>query len=184
MLKPEKLEEYKKKYGRVYMIESEDGKVAYIADPYRSLTIAAALMEAIEESTYAYIQVILSDCWIDGDEELRTQEEYGNDLAEQIDEITEIPEYEVKPYKGNFIIKSHGQEIAVRPATRQDIINARKRNRRNKAMLTQKNLLRALAMDGNRVDELLNLEYARPAIGILLGINEVKAKKHTTVKKL
>ncbi len=181
MVTQEQINEWKARHGKIYRLIAED-KVAYIFDPLTSLAVMKKAFTAIQVSTILYVQSVLADCWLGGDEELKTDEAYGNALSDNIDELTKLPKHQIEEMDGRFLLKSEGAEILVRPALRKDILLAEKKNKAKEPFETAIHLLKLIAEDKKEVDNIsLN---TRAFIGILTAVDEVKVKKAVVVEEL
>lgn len=89
----EQIAAWKKKHGKVYKVESE-GKIGYLHRPTRQIISAAAVFgngDALKSK-----EVFIENCWLGGDEELKTDDKYFLALAGQVDEMIEIAQMELK----------------------------------------------------------------------------------------
>ncbi|TAE60981.1 MAG: hypothetical protein EAY68_10045, partial [Bacteroidetes bacterium] len=73
-LTPEQIAEWKAAYGTFYKLTAETGEVCYIKDPVSSLKIMSAAMKSLNVSSIAFVQTILNNCFIGGDESIKTNE--------------------------------------------------------------------------------------------------------------
>lgn len=89
----QKISQWKKKYGEVFEIIVEDKK-AYIHRPDR-VTLKAAFTLATSDPL-GFAEVILENCWIEGDEEIKTNDAYFLGVVGQIQTIVETKEAELK----------------------------------------------------------------------------------------
>lgn len=89
----EQIQEWKAKYGVVFEISVED-KVCYLHKPSRKTMGYAAM--ASKDNPLRFNEVILNDCWIAGDEDLRTDDELFMSVSGRIGEIVEIKQAELK----------------------------------------------------------------------------------------
>ena len=91
MYKPTKAEinEFKKKHGRIFKITAGD-KCCLVKTPNRS-TIARASIVG-EKNPVKFNETILKDCFIAGDEELKTDDSYFLGASKQIKGIIDIKE--------------------------------------------------------------------------------------------
>ncbi len=82
----EQIAEWKKKHGDVFAFETEDGKYAcYLRRPNRQVVEMASMQTGFKVS-----EVILDNCWLGGDNELRTVDRYFIGLQRQIGEIIDV----------------------------------------------------------------------------------------------
>ena len=68
-----KIAAWKKKHGDVFAYEV-DGKTCYLHRPGRDVIAAASVVG--KEDPFKFAEIILSNCWLGGDEELRDDDRY------------------------------------------------------------------------------------------------------------
>lgn len=90
---PEQIAEWKEKYGSVYEIEV-DGKKCYLHKPSRKTLSAATI--AAQRDPLKYNEVVLNNCWIAGDAEIKTDDALYLGVSGQLSEIVEIKEASLK----------------------------------------------------------------------------------------
>lgn len=100
----EKVAGWKKLYGDVFEIkvgtkkedteELEDIKVAYLKRPSRKALGAAAVLG--KNDPMKYNEVLLNNCWIEGDEEIKTDDALFLGASAQLAELIEIKEASLK----------------------------------------------------------------------------------------
>ena len=83
----EQIEGYKKKYGRVFKIEC-DNKTALLRTPNRKQL--AYVAQATQSNALKGNEVLLNECWIDGDEELRSDDACFLGISAQLSKLIEI----------------------------------------------------------------------------------------------
>lgn len=89
----QKIKEWKAKYGQIFAYEA-DGKKCYLRKPDRKVLSAAAVMG--KEDPMKYNEVILNNCWLDGDEEIKTDDGYFLGISQVLAKLIEIREGELK----------------------------------------------------------------------------------------
>lgn len=89
----QQIAEWKKQHGDVFLIEV-DGKAAYLRSPDRK-TLSAA-MTLGQKDPIKFNETIINNCWLGGDEEIRTDDSYFLAAGGQIDKIIEVREASVK----------------------------------------------------------------------------------------
>lgn len=89
----QKISEWKAKHGDVFQVEV-DGRVAYLKRPDRKVLGAAAVTG--KSDPVKYNEVILNNCWLEGDEEIRTNDAMFLGVSAQLAEIIEIKEATLK----------------------------------------------------------------------------------------
>lgn len=173
------IEEWKAKYGKVFRLTSGD-KSCYLKDPLSSLNIMRQAADAFSESAQQYTECIVKNCWLEGDNEIRT-EAFLTGLEDQVKKLAEIPECEISQKGTNFQIKVEGMKCEVRPMTRGDLIQAEQKNRAKQAFKTNINLLDLIKVSG--VDE-IKAKSTRNYITILTCLDELKEKEYVQVEEL
>lgn len=84
---------WKKKHGDIFAYEA-DGKTCYLHRPSRQAIAAASVVG--KEDAFKFAEVIVSSCWLGGDEELRTEDKYFMGLSQKVSELVEIKVGELK----------------------------------------------------------------------------------------
>lgn len=89
----EQIQEWKKKHGKVFKI-SCDGKSCYLKPPSRKTLGYASV--ASKDDPLKFNEVILRDCWLGGDEELRTDDVLFLSVSSQLANIIQTKEAELE----------------------------------------------------------------------------------------
>ena len=89
----EKIADWKKKYGEVFLVEV-DGRTAYLKKPDRKALGAAAVLGKTDPMKYN--EILLCNCWIEGDEEIKTDDSLFLGVSAQLAELIEIREASIK----------------------------------------------------------------------------------------
>lgn len=89
----EQIETLKKKHGEIFEIEVED-KVCYLKKPSRKVLSLAAT--AGQHDPMKYNEVILANCWVSGDEEIKTDDAYFLGVSGVLTELIEIKKASLK----------------------------------------------------------------------------------------
>lgn len=92
-LTQKQIEELKAKHGDVYEVEVAD-KVCYLRKPTRKVLSAAAV--AGQKDPMKYNEIILANCWLSGDEEIKTDDALFMGVAGILGELVEIKEASLK----------------------------------------------------------------------------------------
>ncbi|HHN48695.1 MAG TPA: hypothetical protein ENN08_07185 [Bacteroidales bacterium] len=92
-VRPEHIAEWKKKFGKVFHLQIED-KHCYLRKPDRN-TLAYAISIA-QTSPLEFGEVILKNCWLAGDEEIRSDDAYFLAALGKLDGLVEIKAAELK----------------------------------------------------------------------------------------
>lgn len=89
----EEIAEWKKKHGDVFHI-SVEGKEGYFKKPDRKvLGLASAYAQ---KSPLKFGETIITNCWLGGDEELISNDDYFLSVNSVVDQLVEVKEVEVK----------------------------------------------------------------------------------------
>ena len=89
----EQIQEWKRKHGSVYAIETGDS-VCYLHKPDRS-TMKAVAAVGINDPIRSN-EVLLENCWLGGDESIKTDDEKFFSVSPMLAELIEIKEAELK----------------------------------------------------------------------------------------
>lgn len=89
----EKVADWKRKYGEVFLVEVE-GHAAYLKKPDRKALGAAAVMGKTDPMKYN--EILLNNCWIEGDESIKTDDSLFLGVSAQLAELVEIKEATIK----------------------------------------------------------------------------------------
>lgn len=95
-LTEEQIADLKKQHGRLYHLELEEGKQCWLKSPSRK-TISYASKSAITDPL-KFAETVLNNCWICGDEEIKTDDTLFMSIAGKIDEIIETQQVTLKKY--------------------------------------------------------------------------------------
>ena len=87
----EQIQQYKDKYKQVYEITVEDTSCLVRKPNRKALSYVSTQKDPIRMS-----EVMLNQIWLEGDEELRTDDELFLAVVQKIDEISQVKEAEVK----------------------------------------------------------------------------------------
>jgi hypothetical protein len=87
------IDEWKAKHGSVFYVEIE-GKKAYLKKPNRTALSAAAVVGKTDPMKYN--EILLNNCWLAGDEEIKTNDDLFLGVSAKLSEIIEIKEAELK----------------------------------------------------------------------------------------
>lgn len=178
----EQIAEWKDAHKELIVLETEDGKKAILRDPIYDLNVMKAAITALRKNDYDFVDCILTNCWLGGDEEIRKDEAYQIFLVDNLKELVELPDFTVTKDDIGYLITSEGVSIGCRAATRADITKAEKRNHNNQPFATAEFILNEIA-DKNYVQDIKKL-HPKAFLGILRGVEEVKDKKILFIKKL
>jgi len=85
----EEIAEWKKKHGDIFKLQVED-KVCYLRTPDRKTMSYAASVAT--KDPLKFNEILLNNCWLGGDEEIRTQDSLFLAASSKIAEIIQIKE--------------------------------------------------------------------------------------------
>lgn len=89
---PEQIAALKKKHGDIFLYEA-DGMSCILKRPGRTVISAATMVAADgngKTDPMKFAEIILTNCWIEGDETLRDNDGYFLGLQQQINEMIEV----------------------------------------------------------------------------------------------
>lgn len=89
----EQIAEWKEKYRDIYEI-TVDGRVCYLRKPNRRELSYASM--AGKSDPMKFNEVILAQCWLGGDEEIKTEDDLFLGVSAQVAQIVEVKEAELK----------------------------------------------------------------------------------------
>lgn len=89
----QKIQEWKEKHGDVFQV-SVDGHTAYLKKPTRKTLGAAAVIGKADPMKYN--EILLANCWLEGDEAIKTDDALFLGVSAQLAEMIEIKEAEIK----------------------------------------------------------------------------------------
>lgn len=91
----EQLESWKKKYGDVFELVVDDKKAVLHKPSRKDLSFAMAGSSQAQDSV-KYVEILLKQCWIDGDMEIQTNDDYFLSAVPQLTALSETKEAEIK----------------------------------------------------------------------------------------
>jgi hypothetical protein len=87
--------EWKEKYPTgVFAYTTDDGKRAYLHAPTRKTLSAAATIG--KSDPLKYNEILLANCWLDGDEDIKTDDRYFLGISAKLAELVQIKEGELE----------------------------------------------------------------------------------------
>lgn len=90
----QQIADWKKKHGAIFMIDFEDGKIAYLRKPTRKELSYA--MTTQQSNPLGFAEIILQSCWLGGDDEVRTDDAYFFGASAKLDSLMEVKTAELK----------------------------------------------------------------------------------------
>lgn len=88
----EKIDGWKAQHGDIYLIEV-DGKQCVVRKPGRKDLSFAMLLK---DDPIKFNETLLNNLWVDGDEELKTNDDYFLAVSSQLGELLQIKEATLK----------------------------------------------------------------------------------------
>lgn len=86
------IEQWKAQHGKIFQIKVGD-KVCYLKQPSRKALSYAAV--SAQTDPLKYNEVILNDCWLAGDEEIKTNNGLFLSVSQKLNALIEIKEAEL-----------------------------------------------------------------------------------------
>lgn len=172
------IEEWKQAHGSIYELEA-NGKTAYVKDPTSDLRVMKSFVSAREDDPIKGVDVILNNCWLGGDEEIKS-EDHKMGLLDQLGQLIDIPDFDITLEKDHYLVNVEGTICKLKPAERGDLVYAEARNKSNKPFETNIFLLERIAVEG--LDEIK--KDNRKYLALILAAKEARKLKYVTVKKL
>ncbi len=89
----EQIAKWKKQHGDIFVYEADD-LACYLKRPSRQVVELASMNGA--DRPFKFAEVIIANCWLGGNEELRSEDKYFMGLSQKISELVEITTGEIK----------------------------------------------------------------------------------------
>lgn len=89
----EQIERWKAEHGEVFQVEV-DGKQAYLKKPDRKVLSYA--MARAQISPLGFAEAILENCWLAGEEAIKTDDSLFLAVSSKLDELLQVKEAELK----------------------------------------------------------------------------------------
>ncbi|GGG47033.1 hypothetical protein [Epilithonimonas arachidiradicis] len=134
----EQIQEWKDKYGGVYELPIED-KSAFLKEP-KMQDFKRAFTAMQKGGDIAFGEEMINALWIDGDEEIRKDDEYFLPARKELVDFFNYPDAVIKKKGTGHEITIEDFKCVVRVITREDIRLAEKKNPANKPFQTQEHL--------------------------------------------
>lgn len=87
----DKIKEYKSKHGDIYLVTVEDKNCILRKPSRQDLSYVSAIKDPIQMS-----EMMLNTLWVDGDEDIKTDDELFMAVVSKMDVILKVKEAEVK----------------------------------------------------------------------------------------
>ena len=89
MITKEQIKEWKKQYGDIYVLNIE-GKEAYLRTPDRQTLSYASTLAT--KDPLKFNEVVLNNCWLGGDEEIKTDDALFLAVSSKLPDLIQIKE--------------------------------------------------------------------------------------------
>ena len=89
MITKEQIEEWKKQYNDIYVLNIEDKK-AYLRTPDRQTLSCASTLST--KDPLKFNEVVLNNCWLGGDEEIKTDDALFLAASSKLPDLIQIKE--------------------------------------------------------------------------------------------
>ena len=89
MITKEQIQEWKKQYKDIFVISVEDKKVYLSTHDRKTLSYASTLAT---KDPLKFNEVILDNCWLGGDEEIKTNDELFLAVSSKLPDLIQIKE--------------------------------------------------------------------------------------------
>ncbi len=89
----EQIAKWKKQHGEIFAYEADD-LACYLRRPDRQVVELASVRG--QNSPFKFTEVILANCWLGGNEQLRSEDSYFMGLSQKVSELVEIKTGELK----------------------------------------------------------------------------------------
>lgn len=93
-IEQKQIDAWKAQHGEIFSVDFTDGKIAYLKKPTRKILKAA--MAKMQTDPMSFAERILTDCWLGGDDEVKTNDDYFFGAAEQLEGLMEVKKAELK----------------------------------------------------------------------------------------
>ncbi|HML64647.1 MAG TPA: hypothetical protein PKC55_07450 [Dysgonomonas sp.] len=87
---PDQIAKWKKEWAEkgksIHKVTTASGKVGYLHDPDRK-TLSLAMTRIAQNNIVGGVEAVLNNCWLGGDESIKTDDKSFMGLASQIDKL-------------------------------------------------------------------------------------------------
>lgn len=177
----QQIAEWKEKHGGVYALPVED-KICYLREPniddYKRAFIAMQ-----NDGDTAFGETMINSLWLDGDSEIKTDNDYFTPAKKEITKMLNYDEAEITSLENRcHEIKIGDAKTTIRVITKDDLKTAEKRNPSGKPFVTQAALYELVKVSA---DEAFNdPKNAAIRFPLYQAIEKVQNKKIAQLKKL
>jgi hypothetical protein len=89
----EQIQEWKKQYGDIFLVKVDD-KAVYLKKPSRHTLGMASVMA--KENPMKFSETMLADCWLAGDDDIKTNDDYFLAVASKLSDLVQVKEAELE----------------------------------------------------------------------------------------
>ncbi len=176
----EQIEAWKKEFIDVYSLFLED-KVCYLKKP-TMLNWKKAFTILQDEGENEFALSLLNSCWIYGDEEIKTDDNYFLSAKEKLTILFEYNDAEITKLKDCYKITINGKSCTVKPISRQFLDISERKNPANKPFVTSEKLFDLIKIKSDKeFNDKKDAEFRFP---LYKAIEKLQKQKVTIVKKL
>lgn len=175
--------EWKEKHGGVFLLEVDD-KVAYLKEP--TMTDYKRAFTALQdESEIAFGEAMLGSLWIEGDAEIKSNDDYFLTARKELAKLLKYDDAETEDLANRETLIKIGEEsVKVRVITREDLKMSEKRNPSQKPFVTQEVLFDLIKIKGSETAGFEDKNKADIRFPLYGAIEKLQNKKTVQLKKL
>lgn len=177
----QKIQNWKEQYGGVWHLPVDD-KECYLRDPNME-DYKRAFIAMQDDGDSAFGEVMLTSLWLEGDHEIKTNNDYFSPAKKEITKMLRYDDPEIVELEDRQNqIKIGDFSTVIRVITKEDIKAAERRNPSGKPFVTQGALYDLIKVSGDPVfDDKKNASIRFP---LYQAIEKVQNKKIAQIKKL
>lgn len=173
------LQEWKEKYGGGVILDGKD-KGCYLRNP-NMLDWKRAMTALQDDGENAMALSLLNSCWLQGDEEMRTNDTYFLPAKKKLTKLFEYPDAKVEKDGENYRIEIEDKVCIVRTIDRDELDNAENKNPGNKPFVTDEKLFDAIKVEADEAfNDKNNANYRFP---LYKAFEDLQNQKRVTLKK-
>jgi hypothetical protein len=180
----EQIAEWKAKYGDVFRLPTEDGRVCYIFSPTSNLAVMKLIYLAVQSSDEEFAMSILENCFLAGDETIKRDEGCVNGFIDELKAIIKFKECEIV-YEGSELptLVCGSFKLKIRKPKREDCINGAKKNRAKEPLETNIEILKIISIDKDAFED-LRQNHVSELLGMSVMVDKLKERVVMSVEKL
>jgi hypothetical protein len=173
------IQEWKEKYGGGVILDAKD-KGCYLRNP-SMLDWKRAMSLLEEDGENAMALSLLSSCWLQGDEAIKTDDTYFLPAKKKLVKLFEYPDAKVEKQGNGYTIEIEGKVCKVKPITREELDWAENKNPSNKPFVTDEKLFDSIKIEADKAyNDKNNATYRFP---LYKALEELQNQKRVTLKK-